>query len=304
MFLQLFGLFFEVVAPVFGVVLLGYIVGPRLGIEARSLSRAAYYVFLPAFVFEAISTADFQLAQALRAVGYIAAVHLVSAVVGFTLARLMRCSWEITIAYVLIALLGNVGNFGVAIISFKMGPAAVPVATLYFVAINITAFVIGVGLASWRRKGRGWFSAVLAVFKTPAIIVMLPALLFQAGDVAVPLMPARVIGLLAGAMIPILLFVLGQNLAAAVPLQMNRDVYVASFLRLIVTPLLALALAAPLQVAGLDRGAGILQAGMPVAALALIIAMEYDLAPKFVTTVCFFSTLASLFTITLMLYLL
>jgi predicted permease len=36
----------------------------------------------------------------------------------------------------------------------------------------------------------------------------------------------------------------------------------------------------------------------------MIIAREFDLAPKFVTTVCFFSTLASLFTITFMLYLL
>jgi hypothetical protein len=148
------------------------------------------------------------------------------------------------------------------------------------------------------------FSAVLAVFKTPAIMVMLPALLFQAADLAVPLMPARIIGLLAGAMIPTLLFVVGQNLAEAGPMQLNRDVYLASFLRLIVTPLLALALASPFQVAGLDRGAGILQAGMPVAVLAIIIAMEFDLAPKFVTTVLFFSTVASLFTITVMLYLL
>ncbi len=304
MLIQIFGLFFDVVAPVFGIVLLGYTVGPRLRLEARSLSRVAYYVFLPAFVFNAISTADFELAQVTRAVGYIVAVHLTSAFVGFLTARLLRRSWEITAAYVLIALLGNVGNFGVAIIGFKMGPKAVPVATLYFVAINMTAFIIGVGFASWLRRDRGWLSAVLTIFKTPAIIVMVPALLFQAGGLAVPLMPARIIGLLAGAMIPTLLFVVGQHLAESGPMKLNRDVYVASAIRLVVTPLLALALAGPLAVDGFDRGAGILQAGMPVAVLATIIAMEFDLVPKFVTTVLFFTTLASLLTITVMLYLL
>jgi predicted permease len=304
MLLQIFGLFLNVVAPVFGIVLLGYTIGPRLRLDARSLSRVAYYVFLPAFVFNAISTADFDLSQVTRAVGYIIAVHLASAAIGFMIARLLRRSWEITAAYVLIALFGNVGNFGVAIIGFKMGPSAVPLATLYFVAVNMTAFVIGVGFASWLRKGRGWFAAVLAVFKTPAIIVMVPALFFQAGGFDVPLMPARIIGLLAGAMIPTLLFVVGQNLAEAGPMKLDRDVYVASTIRLVVAPLMALALAVPLQVTGLDRGAGILQAGMPVAVLATIIAMEFDLVPKFVTTVLFFTTLASLFTITVMLYLL
>ncbi len=304
MLIQILGLFFDVVAPVFGIVLLGYTVGPRLNLDARSLSRVAYYVFLPAFVFNAVSTADFELSQITRAIGYIVTVHLASATLGFMTARLLRRSWEITAAYVLIALFGNVGNFGVAIIGFKMGPSAVPLATLYFVAINITGFIIGVGFASWLRKGHGWASAVLAVFKTPAIIAMVAALFFQAGGIAVPLMPARIIGLLAGAMIPTLLFVVGQNLAEAGAMKLDRDVYVASAIRLVVTPLLALALAAPLGVTGLDRDAGILMAGMPVAVLATIIAMEFDLVPRFVTTVLFFTTLASLFTITVMLYLL
>ena len=304
MLIQILGLFFDVVAPVFGIVLLGYTVGPRLNLDARSLSRVAYYVFLPAFVFNAVSTADFELSQITRAIGYIVTVHLASATLGFMTARLLRRSWEITAAYVLIALFGNVGNFGVAIIGFKMGPSAVPLATLYFVAINITGFIIGVGFASWLRKGHGWAAAVLAVFKTPAIIAMVAAMFFQAGGIAVPLMPARIIGLLAGAMIPTLLFVVGQNLAEAGAMKLDRDVYVASAIRLVVTPLLALALAAPLGVTGLDRDAGILMAGMPVAVLATIIAMEFDLVPRFVTTVLFFTTLASLFTITVMLYLL
>jgi len=51
--------------PVFGIVLLGALLGGRLGLEARTLTRAAYYVFAPVFIFQAISSAEMPLANAL-----------------------------------------------------------------------------------------------------------------------------------------------------------------------------------------------------------------------------------------------
>ena len=246
--IQIFTLFLDNVAPVFGIVLIGYIFGPRLQLDARSLSRVAYYVFLPAFVFNAISTAVFTMAEAAQAVGYIVLVHVSCALIGFTVARCLKRSWEITAAYVLVALFGNVGIFGVAIIGFRLGPDVVPLGTLYFVAINITAFIIGVGFATWLREGAGVGAAVLAVFKTPPILALVPALAFQGAGVAVPMMPSRIIGLLAGGMIPTLLFVVGQNLAESDRMKLDADVIIATLLRLVVAPLLAVALAVPLGV--------------------------------------------------------
>ena len=52
--------------------------------------------------------------------------------------------------------------------------------------------------------------------------------------------------------IPVL-FVEGQNLAEAGPMKLGRDVYVASTIRLVVAPLMALVLAVPLQVTGLPQ---------------------------------------------------
>ena len=40
----LFLVFLNVVTPVFILVVIGYFIGPRLKIEARSLSRTAYFV--------------------------------------------------------------------------------------------------------------------------------------------------------------------------------------------------------------------------------------------------------------------
>jgi predicted permease len=49
----------------------------------------------------------------------------------------------------------------------------------------------------------------------------------------------------------------------------------------------------------LERNAGVLQAGMPTAVLASIIALEYDLLPDFVTTTVLFTTIASVITLTI-----
>jgi predicted permease len=112
---------------------------------------------------------------------------------------------------------------------------------------------------------------------------------------------SRPVALLAGALIPTMLVALGAQLAAAGIPRPNLDMALASAVRLLVGPALALALAAPFGLAGVERGVGVLQASMPAAVLASIIALENDLLPEFVTTTVLFSTLASIVTLTFVL---
>jgi predicted permease len=74
--------------------------------------------------------------------------------------------------------------------------------------------------------------------------------------------------------------------------------------RLIAGPALALALAAPFGLTGITASIGIIQAAMPAAVLASIIAVENDLLPSFVIATVLFSTLASLITLAVVLALL
>ncbi|MGI9594911.1 MAG: AEC family transporter, partial [Acidimicrobiales bacterium] len=49
---------FDVLGPVALLVALGAVLGPRLTIDGGSLSRLAYWVFGPAFVFGLLADAD------------------------------------------------------------------------------------------------------------------------------------------------------------------------------------------------------------------------------------------------------
>lgn len=300
MILQLLSIFIDVVTPVFALVLLGYLAGPKLKLEARTLSRAAYFIFAPAFIFNVISQASVPLAAVVRMTGYAFLVHLACVVVGFVVAKALGRSWEIVGAYMLIAVFGNVGNFGLSMVEFGLGNDAMVAATIYFLAILVIAFVIGVAAASWIR-GSGGVGAILSVFKTPALLALWPALLFTATNLEVPLVLSRITGLLGSAMIPVMLVTLGVQLGEVGKLVINLDVVLASAVRLLAGPILAMILVVPFGLTGFERDVGILQSSMPAAVLCSIIAIEYDLVPEFVTTTVLFSTIASLFTLTVVL---
>lgn len=300
--LELVSVFINVIMPVFGIVLLGALLSGRLELEARTLTRAAYYVFAPAFIFMAISTADMPLANALTLVLFIVSVHLATVFISGGIGRALGYSREMIAAFLMIAAFGNVGNFGLALIQFHLGEESLAPATIYFVAVSISAFAICVGAAGWAHGGsRG---AIWKVVKTPALWATLPAAVVSAGDLQVPLVLERLIGLLAGAMIPVMLFALGLQLVEQGKVHLNKDVLLGVSLRLVLAPILAFILASLFISDSIESASGILQAAMPAAIFVSIIAKENDIVPEYVTSVVVVSTLASLVTLSLLMVLL
>lgn len=293
---QLLAIFFSVIFPVFVLVLVGFVVGPRLELDARSLSRAAYSVFTPCFVFTSLYNAEIEAALAVRMIGFIAVVEIGCILAALLIARLLRRSPQMTAAYVMIAVFGNVGNFGFPIIQFALGDAAIPSATVYFLTILVIAFTASVAAANWERGGST--GAFIAVLKTPALLAVPPAILLNWLSLELPLAIARPVALLGTAMIPVMLLTLGVQLADAGIPRPTFDTWVAVGIRLLVSPALALLLAAPFALDGIERSTGILQASMPTAVLVAIIANETNLLPTFVTSTVLFSTLASVVTLT------
>ncbi len=295
----LIAVFVDVVTPVFGIVLLAFLAGPRLGLQARTLSRTAYYLFIPAFVFEIIRPVHLAAGEAFRMIGFIAAVHLTCGAIGFAVARLMGRSREMIAAFVLIAVFGNTGNFGLSLIEFRLGHEGMVSATIYFLGLTVITFAVGVGAATWARGGS--MRAILAVFKTPALIAFAVALAVNLGDIPVPLFLGRLTGLLSGAMIPTMLVSLGVQLGHAGRPQLSADLLIATGLRLLAAPVIAFLLAVPFGIGGLARATGILQSAMPAAVLTAVIASEHQIVPDFVTHTVLISTGISFLTLTVLL---
>jgi len=95
-FQRLFAVFLDVVTPVFGIVSLGYLLGPRLELRPRTLSRVAYYIFVPAFAFHTISNAEVVLEETLRMAAFVVFSCGLFALAGWLVARILRCSREVS----------------------------------------------------------------------------------------------------------------------------------------------------------------------------------------------------------------
>lgn len=297
---ELISIFLNILLPVFAIVLLGYVGGSRLGLEPRTLSKLAYYILVPAFVFNVFSKAEVQVELTIRMAIFFIAVTLGAILASFLVARLFGAKAELAAAYVLMAAFGNVGNFGLPIIDFKVGAEGLLPASIYFLVGSTFGFLVGVMAATWHRDGGRW-RAAWAAFTTPGVLAIVPAFLVNSLQTPIPALIERSVALMAGALIPVMLLTLGVQLAEMGRPRINRHVIGASLVRLLASPALALALAPMCGLAGVERSVGIVQAAMPTAVLTSLIALEHDLIPDFVTTVVLFSTVASAVTLTIVL---
>ena len=116
--------------------------------------------------------------------------------------------------------------------------------------------------------------------------------------ISVPVGLMRPIGMLSYAALPRMVLVLGMQLERAKAADRYSVVGLAVGLSLLAAPLVALGLTSLLGLSGAARQAGVMLASMPVAVVTTVLALEFDVAPKFVTNAVFISTLLSPFTLT------
>ncbi len=300
MFLKLIEVFFTVVAPVFITISLGYFSKRPLKLEARSLSRTAYYFLVPAFVFEVIRKVKIPGGEVLGIVGHAVVTHAVVAAAAFLLAHLLGRSLKRKVAFLMIAVFGNVGNFGLTLLDFRYGAVGLEFGSVVFLSINIFAFLVCVSAASSVSGGSSISGAFKTVLLTPVVVAIWPAFIVNLFEVPLPLILTRVTGLLSQAMIPVMLFTLGVQLRDVPKLRPGGDMFLISGIRLIAAPALAFLLLPLFGLSGIQGAASVVQAGMPAAVLTSIFALEFNCDPDFVTPTVLLSTLLSLFSLTLL----
>ena len=288
-------LLLDVLGPVVIVVAIGAFAGPRLSIDGTSLSTFAYWVLGPAFVFDLLEGNGLGLATIVR-LGLAGLAGMVAAAaVALAGGRLLALPRPAVAASIVTSAYGNVGNAGLAITVFALGDDALPAAGILMLVINVLGITIGVGLSAGRSLGLG--GAVGRALMAPMTLAAIAALISSAVDVAPPVMVGRSIGLLAAALIPVMLFTLGVQLAQTGLRKPTTDLGITMSAKLVVAPLAATAVAALLGLGGDLLWAVAIQSAMPPAVFCLVVAIEHDLEVERVTTAVVTTTIASLVTL-------
>jgi hypothetical protein len=292
----------QVLAPIFLTAGAGFLLARRLGARSEGLAKAAFFVFSPCLLFAKFSQSGLSAGDLGRLAAFAALTIAGSGLIAWFLARLLRLERVTAAAFVLCAIAGNTGNYGLPASQFAFGDAALEPAVIYYAMSTLILSTVGVYVASsGRRTARQAARDVLTVPLTYAGVV---GLLVWASGVTVPLPIERFTGLAGQAAIPVMLVILGMQLA---DVRLRDDlglVSLAAAVKLLAGPLLGVIFAGLLGLSGITRQAAIAEASVPTAVMAIVLATEYNTAPRFTASVVMVTTLASLVTMTVVLSLL
>lgn len=272
----------SVIGPVVIVVAVGALIGHRLELDTKTLSKLAYWILGPAFMFDGLATAELDGGTVAGLVVAAAISFIAAALAGGAISSVLGNGRENIAADIVSSTYGNVGNAGIAVCVFALGDDVRASAIIVMVTVNTLGVVLGVALATSRTLSI--WAAVRTGFTTPLTLGALLAVPVNYFSVDLPDWFERPVGLVAGALIPVMLLTLGLQLRAVDLARPEPGVFASAPAKLVVAPVVAFAVASVLDLPDTDAGVVLMQASMPPAVFTMLVALEHDLAPKRVTS--------------------
>jgi len=283
------------ILPFFLVVAFGYGLQRWRNLDKRTLSSLVMNVLSPCLVFSSLVSSQLPGEELVELGAFTLLSIAMMGVLSFGLSRLARFSRSQAIATMIAVMFVNGGNYGLTLNNLRFGEEGLSRAIVYYTTSTLIVFTAGIFIASMGQMK--WQEAVSRLFRLPPVYAAVAAVIVYSLDIAVPdplMAGLKVAG--AGA-IPVMIIVLGMQLADLNGLSDLRLAIPAVLLRMLVGPLIGLLSATLIGLEGLGRSTSIIEASMPTAVFAIVLATEFDLQPRIVTSIVLLSTMLSPLTV-------
>ncbi|APU31979.1 permease [Ectopseudomonas alcaliphila JAB1] len=279
----------SITAPIFILIGLGFF-SARIALvnrdQVRGMGTFVIYFALPSLVFKAL--AERSLSEVLNG-PYLAAYAMASLSlfgIGLLLARRWRGQGLSSSAILAMGMaVPNSGFVGYPIAVMVIGPTAALAMALGMLVENLLMIPLALAIAeAGRQDGQGWTvvrETALRLLRNPLIIAIVLGLGMSLLELRLPVVPARVIEMLAAASAPVALFVIGATLNGMKAGGMAADLAQTSIGKLILHPLLMFA--ALSLVPGIDpllMVAGVLFASAPMLSVFPILGQRFGLEER------------------------
>lgn len=299
---EFLSLFTSNIFPIIAVAGAGFLLQRRTSLDPQPISAAIFHILVPALVFDLVLKTEIPKDDIVSMVILASGVIVVMLLLSWALSKLLRLPQALASAFILSVSFINSGNYGLSLNHFALGEAGLLWASIYFITSALWTNSAGVYIASAGRMNP--LRALKNLARVPAVYAILLSLILRALNISLPQAISRPIELLAAAMIPMMLLVLGMQIGKTGPPKRLGLLSIVVALRLVLSPLAAWFMAGALNMPMVGRQVGVLESAMPTAVLASILALQYDSEPDFVTGAILVSTLLSPITLTPLLYLL
>ncbi|MDQ3765659.1 MAG: AEC family transporter [Actinomycetota bacterium] len=304
-----FSVFAQVLLPILVVVGSGYLLQRRVKLEIHSVNRLSLYLLSPALIFASLVRSQIGATETLRIGAFMVLFILCIGLVTWFLSRVLRLDTVDTAALMLCVMFMNAGNYGLPAAQFAFGREGFDRAVLFFVVQAILAQTLAIYIAGASHGDRR--GGLLRLLRMPQIYAVLAALAVRWAGIRLDAAGEgilndlfRGVALVGDAAVPLLLIILGLQLAETEVIGEAPKVALATVLRLGLSVPFALLLSHLLGLDGLSTKLAVMLSSMPTAVNMTILAIEFDVRPRFVSSVVVVSTVASVLSLTLILVLL
>ena len=292
----------DIIVPVFIVMSIGFILQKKFTLDVQTLARLNIYYVVPAFIFVRLYEAVIPWNMFAKVILFVAMLVAILYVISRLTGTLLGLDARKKVTFTNSVIFYNSGNYAVPVndLVFRGDPFAMSVQVIVLMFQNI--FIFSYGIFSLQSMDSGKLRAALAYFKMPVMYAMLAGITFNALDVSVPEFLWVPVNYIADAMIAIALLTLGAQVAQLKLTTGLRTVYFSMILRLLVSPLVALGLIFLFGMSGVTAQALLIASSMPTAVNSAVIAQEYKNYPEMAAQIVLFSTVASAFTVSLVIF--
>lgn len=268
---------------------------------AQSLNLFVIYIALPALVFSQIPKLDFS-ANIAAPVLMPWILLTLSAGIVLALSRIFSWSREMTGVMLLLVPLGNTSFLGIPMIDTFLGKDAISYAVLYdqlgtFLGLSTYGTIIAALYGKSEHKPT-FLAVAKKVYTFPPFLALLVALCLT--KFQLPVFIDNAFAKIATALVPLTIFSVGLQVKREISKGDLKLLFTGLGLKLVLTPLIALAICEILGWQGLPARVAIMEAGMPSMVTAGIVASHAGLSPLMCSALVGYGIIVSFATLPLL----
>lgn len=293
------GLFLSVILPIMAVFASGFILQRMRVLDVSSVAAVSLYILSPALVFTTLYDAEFDRGFLVVLI-FMFLLFYVMVLLNKILAKIFKWDRNTESASILATGFMNSGNYGLPVVLFSVGEAAVPYAIFIMVIQSLQNNFFGIYYAS--RSTSGMKRALLNVMKMPTTYAAILAFILHYFSVGIPDAIHSTLSMVGDAAIPVMMIMLGMQLGSITGLKLNWQVVTSAvILKMIAAPIIAWAFVLIVDVDPVIAAVLIIISAMPTAATTTMYAIEFDTEPELVSSITLIATLASVVTLSVLL---
>ena len=296
----------ETILAIILMILIGY-AAKRIGLlkseDSIPLNKIVINITIPALIFLAMYGADLSNISVLIPITLICIVtgslcgliiYLLSRAKGYS----KKTKWTLVGTSTLI----NSGFLGYQIVLGVFGANGLVKAVFYDMGSTILFLCLGIFFIL--LFGGKYTSIIKRTLLFPPLWAIILGIIANIMHFNLGFLPLNVLKYLSGAAIPVIMISLGLSLEVGGLKNYLGAASFVSMIRLIISPIIAFSLVYFFGLSGLGGTVTVVEAGMPSAMLSLVLAASYDLDINAAAACIFMSTVISMITLPILIYIL